>query len=186
MRTIGMLAAIATAAGLALAGCGSGGGAPDAGGAGDIPDNQAFVEYRPAGGEYAIKVPEGWARAESGGTVTFTDKLNTITVALGTAGAAPDVAAGQAELAALGPRSTGFTPGTVSVVERPGGRALLITYRADAPPDPVTGKVVNDDVERYEYWNAPSALLTVTLAGPHGADNVDPWRIVTESVRWLS
>jgi hypothetical protein len=185
MRFIGLLAAAGVVAVLGLAGCG-GKSAPDAGGAGDIPDNQAFIEYRPAGGQYAIKVPEGWARAESGGTVTFTDKLNTITVALGAAAAAPDVAAGQAELATLGTTVAGFTAGTVSAVQRPAGPVLLLTYRADAPPDPVTGKVVNDDVERYEYWRGPSALLTVALAGPHGADNVDPWRTVTDSVRWLS
>ncbi|GAA4244808.1 hypothetical protein [Dactylosporangium darangshiense] len=182
MRTIVTLAALATAAAVTLAGCG-GSGTPTAGGNGDIPDNQAFVEYRPAGGEYAIKVPEGWARAESGDTVTFTDKLNTITVTLATGGA-PDVPAGQAELAALGAKTAGFTAGTVSVLERPAGQALLVTYRADAPPDPVTGNVVNDDVERYEYWHAPSTLLTVTLAAPHGADTVDAWRTVTDSVRW--
>ncbi|MEV4137169.1 hypothetical protein AB0J72_33975 [Dactylosporangium sp. NPDC049742] len=167
MRINGPLAVLIAVATLGLAGCGSG-AAPDAGGAGDIPDNQAFVEYRPAGGEYALKVPEGWARAESGGTVTFTDKLNTITVSLGTRPAAPEAVAGQS-----------------STVQRTAGQALLTTYRADASPDPVTGKVVNDDVERYEYWHPPSSLLTVTLAGPHGADNVDPWRIVTDSVRWL-
>jgi hypothetical protein len=24
----------------------------------------------------------------------------------------------------------------------------------------------------------------LTLSGPRGADNVDPWRIVTDSLRW--
>ncbi|GAA4244528.1 hypothetical protein [Dactylosporangium darangshiense] len=185
MRTISLYTALTAAAVLTLAGCG-GAGAPDSGGAGDIPDDQAFVDYRPAGGQYSLKVPEGWARAESGGTVTFTDKLNTITVTLGAATAAPDNPAGQAELTALGAKTSGFTAGTVSVVQRTAGQVLLVTYRADAAPDPVTGKVVNDDVERYEYWHAPSALLIVSLAGPHGADNVDPWRTVTDSVRWLS
>lgn len=185
MRTISMFAALTAAAVLALAGCGAT-SAPDTGGAGDIPDNQAFVDYRPAGGQYSLKVPEGWARAESGDTVTFTDKLNTITVTLGTATNAPDAPAGQAELTALAGKTSGFTAGTATVVERPAGQVLLVTYRADAAPDPVTGKVVNDDVESYEYWHAPSGLLTVTLAGPHGADNVDPWRTVTDSVRWLS
>jgi hypothetical protein len=185
MRISGLLAAAGVVAVLGLAGCG-GNSAPDAGGAGDIPDHQAFVEYRPASAQYSIKVPEGWARAESGGTVTFTDKLHTITVALGTAAAAPDVAAGRAELSTLGTTAAGFTAGTVSALERPAGPVLLLTYRADAPADPVTGKVVNDDNERYEYWHGPSALLTVTLAGPHGADDVAPWRTVTDSVRWLS
>src|SRR4051794_21026165 len=46
--------------------------------AGDIPDNQAFVAYRPPGAGYSVKVPEGWARSASGRAVAFTDKLNTI------------------------------------------------------------------------------------------------------------
>jgi hypothetical protein len=184
MRTIGVLVAVSVAAGLALSGCGRS-SAPDQGGAGDIPDNQAFVEYRPPGDRYSVKVPEGWSRAESGGTTTFTDKLNTITVNLGTRATAPDAAAGLADLTTLRGTTTGFTPGKVSEVQRTAGPVLLVTYRADAAPDPVTGKVVNDDVERYSYWHAPGDLLTVTLAGPHGADNVDPWRTVTDSVRWL-
>jgi hypothetical protein len=27
-------------------------------------------------------------------------------------------------------------------------------------------------------------MLTLTLSGPTNADNVDPWKIVTDSVRW--
>lgn len=40
-------------------------------------------------------------------------------------------------------------------MQRTAGPVLLVIYRADAAPDPVTGKVVNDDVERYWYWHAP-------------------------------
>ena len=29
-------------------------------------------------GRFTVKVPEGWARSESGGTVVFTDKLNRV------------------------------------------------------------------------------------------------------------
>ncbi|MEV4509190.1 hypothetical protein AB0K00_09570 [Dactylosporangium sp. NPDC049525] len=185
MKTAGRFTAGAIVAALVLSGCGQGGGTPDAGGAGDIPDNQAFVEYRPANNRYAIKVPEGWARTESADAATFTDKLNTVTVVLGSRATAPDAAAGTADLDALRGTTAGFSPGKVSVVDRNAGKALLVTYRADAPADPVTGKVVNDDVERYQFWQS-SSLLTVTLAGPHGADNVDPWRTVTDSVRWLA
>jgi hypothetical protein len=27
--------------------------------------------------------------------------------------------------------------------------------------------------------------VTLTLSGPKDADNVDPWRLVTDSLRWL-
>ncbi|WP_432840765.1 hypothetical protein [Dactylosporangium sp. CA-092794] len=184
MHRVSRLVPVGVAAVLVLAGCGGPGPAADTGGAGDVPGGQAYVEYRPPGNRYTIQVPQGWARTESAGTATFTDKLNTITVALGSRPAAPDVVSGTSDLDALRGTTPGFTPGTVSTVERPAGEALLVTYRADAPADPVTGTVVNDDVERYQFWRDTN-LLTVTLAGPHGSDDVDAWRIVTESVRWL-
>jgi hypothetical protein len=62
---------------------------------------------------------------------------------------------------------------------------VVAFYRADAAADPVTGKVVNDDIERYQFWKN-GTLVTLTLSGPHGADNVDPWRIVTDSFRWTA
>ena len=68
-------------------------------------------------------------------------------------------------------------------VTRKSGKAVLIKYRADSTPDAVTGKVRRLDVERYELWrNGTQAVLT--LSGPQGADNVDPWRIVTDSFAW--
>src|SRR5437016_1761173 len=47
---------------------------------GDIPDNQAFVTFTPPAGGYSIKVPEGWARTDNAGGVSFTDKFNTVQV----------------------------------------------------------------------------------------------------------
>jgi hypothetical protein len=48
----------------------------------------------------------------------------------------------------------------------------------------VTGKVYTDVVERYEFFRNGTEAI-VTLSGPSGADNVDPWRTVTNSFRWL-
>jgi hypothetical protein len=45
--------------------------------------------------------------------------------------------------------------------------------------------VVRDDVERYEFWRGDHEVV-LTLSAPHGADNVDPWRTVTDSFRWTS
>jgi hypothetical protein len=69
-------------------------------------------------------------------------------------------------------------------VSRAGGTAVLIRYSADSQPDPVTGKVYKDAIERYEFYRNGTEAV-VTLAGPAGADNVDPWRTVTNSFRWL-
>ncbi|WP_412741938.1 hypothetical protein [Krasilnikovia sp. MM14-A1004] len=157
--------------------------APEVNEAGDIPDNQAFVPYSPASKLFTVKVPEGWSRVNAGTGVVFDGKLNTVRVELTSSASAPDVAAMRAQVAAIGAQSTGFRAGSVQQTSRPAGAVILAKYRADAPPDAVTGKVVNDDVERYAYWHA-GHLLTLTLSGPHGADNVDPWRIVSNSVRW--
>jgi len=158
--------------------------APEVNPAGDIPDNQVFVPYRPPGARFTFKVPEGWARVQRGGTVTFTDKLNTIRMETRPAPAAPTVAsARQAELPAIRSAGRRYEPGEVTRVRRPAGGVVLVTYKADAPADPVTGKVVHDAVERYEYWRGGTEAI-LTLAGPVGADNVDPWRIVTDSFRW--
>ncbi len=152
--------------------------------AGDIRDNQVFVAYTPPAGGFSVKVPEGWARTEAGGAVTFTDKLNRVLMESVPASSAPTVpSAEQTELPAIRAAAKNFQAGKVSAVTRKAGPAVLLTYRADSAPDPVTGKVVHDAVERYEFWKSGTEVI-LTLSGPQGADNVDPWRIVTDSFGW--
>jgi hypothetical protein len=180
-RRVGAFVAVVLA--LVVAGCGSSSSAPESSAAGDIPDNQAYVEFRPPTGLFTVKVPEGWARTENGTVISFTDKLNSIRLESGSVAAAPTESTGRGDLDKIKGSATGFTAGAVSTVTRPAGPALLVTYRADAAADPVTGKVVNDDLERYQFFH-DGHLVTLTLAGPHGSDNVDPWRTVTDSFRW--
>ena len=151
---------------------------------GDIPDTTAYVAFRPGSGQYEVKVPEGWARTVSPAAVLFTDKLNVISVWTAKA-AAPTMASARAvEVPAIRRPLHGFALTGVSVVSRPAGTAILIRYSADSRPDPVTGKVYKDTFERYEFYrNGTEAVLL--LGGPAGADNVDPWRTVTNSFRWL-
>jgi hypothetical protein len=47
----------------------------------------------------------------------------------------------------------------------------------------VTGKRRTDAVERYLFFHHGREAI-LTLSGPKGADNVDPWRIITDSLRW--
>lgn len=157
--------------------------------AGDIPDTQAFVDYTPAQGGYnTVQVPEGWARTDGdigtgGASTLFSDKYNSIRIDTAAAPAAPTVQSGQAELTAIGSAATGFTPGNVTIVQRQAGSAVLITYQADSASNAVTGKVVSQDVQRYEFWNN-GKTVTLILSAPVGSDNVDPWRTVTDSFRW--
>jgi hypothetical protein len=155
---------------------------PEVSPSGDIPDNQAYVAYSPPGGGYTVKVPEGWSQSTASGATTFTDKLNAIRVETVPAGAPPTVRdARQTELPKLARTVNGFKAGPVTTVTRKAGPAVKITYLAAAPADPVTGKAHTDAVERYVFFkNGKDVVLT--LSGPKGADNVDPWRIVTDSV----
>jgi hypothetical protein len=152
--------------------------------AGDIPDNQAYVAVTPPGGDFSVKVPEGWAQRTAGGAISFTDKLNTIRVESHSASAPLTASAARSsELAQLARSVTGFKPGKVSTVTRKAGTALRISYLASSPADPVTGKTVTDAVERYVFFHKGRDVV-LTLSGPKDADNVDPWRLVTDSVRW--
>jgi hypothetical protein len=158
--------------------------APETNPGGDIPDTQAYVTFTLSPGAFTIKVPEGWGRNRQGGATVFADKLNAVRLEAVPSPAAPTVeSATSTELPAIRTGVKGFHPGAVKGVSRAGGSAVLITYQADSPPDPVTGKTVRDAVERYEFWRAGTAAI-VTLSSPVGADNVDPWRIVTDSFRW--
>ncbi|MFD7875169.1 hypothetical protein ACFV5G_13860 [Streptomyces sp. NPDC059766] len=154
---------------------------------GDIPDNQVYVAYRPTGGSFTgftVKVPEGWARTVQGGTTTFTDKLNTITITSVPATAAPTTASVAAEVVPkVRTQTAKFAAPKVSEVTRHAGRAILLTYQGDSAKDPVTGKVVRDAFERYAYFRSGHEV-NLTLSGPVNADNVDPWRIVSDSVTW--
>jgi hypothetical protein len=191
------LAALAGAAlAITAAGCGSSSSstatrssspnpnAPEVNPAGDIPDNQVYVPYRPAGAAYSVKVPEGWSRTTKGAVTHFTDKLNSIDVQAHAAPRAPTVASvrGQ-ELKAVAASAKAYKPGTVSTVGRTSGPAVLARYQTAGRRNPVTGKTKPDAVERYAFFHNGQEVV-LTLSGPKGADNVDPWRIVTDSLRW--
>ena len=151
---------------------------------GDIPDTTVYVAYRPASGQYEVKVPEGWARTVSPAGVSFTDKLNSVTIQTVRAATQTVASARTAEVPRIQGSVHGFSLTGISTVSRPGGTAVLIRYSADSQPDPVTGKVFRDAVERYEFYRNGTGAVVI-LAGPAGADNVDPWRTVTNSFRWL-
>ena len=152
---------------------------------GDIPDNQAFVAFSPAGGGYAVKVPEGWSRASTGGATSFTDKLNKVEVAAVTSPTQPTVASvSSTDVSSLKATVAKFAMGKVSVVARGGGSAILLTFQGDSAPDQVTGKVARDAFERYTFYRA-GKRVDLTLSGPINADNVDPWRTVSDSLRLI-
>jgi hypothetical protein len=188
---VGSAVAVAVIA-IGAAACGSGGTshstspittiAGDVAAPGDIPDTQAFVDFSPSSGSYHVLVPEGWARTDLPTGASLNDRENSIRVEARPSPDAPTVASVTAtDVPAL--RAAGHAVRSVRLVTRPAGDAVLVRYEARGSNDPVTGRRVTLDVERYLLWMNGTAV-TLTLSGPKGADNVDPWLTVTNSFRW--
>lgn len=149
---------------------------------GDIPDNLAFVNYANSAGGYTFTHPEGWARTEDGTSVTFTDKLNGVDVRSAKATTAPTVAsAKRSDVPRLKKSETAFELVTVEKASLPAGKGVHIVFRRNSAPDEVTGRVVRDEVEEYAIVSA-GRVVRMDLFGPVGADNVDAYRTMSQSL----
>jgi hypothetical protein len=143
-----------------------------------------YVPFVAPGGGVSVKVPEGWARSTTSTGTELTDKLNRIEIAPGTSSSAPTVdSVIGGDVPKLRSSVPNFSLGKITTEKRAGSIVVLVRYQGDSPQDPVTGKVVRDAFERYVYYHS-GQRLDLTLSGPTNADNVDPWRIVSDSVRW--
>ncbi len=152
---------------------------------GDIPDNQAFVAAAGPSGSYRLEVPEGWAETRTSASISYTDKLNSITVDEAPAPAAPTVrSATSNDVPQLQKTTPNMALGDVTEFSLPGGKGVRIRYQADSGPDPVTQKVRRQALERYLFWKN-GTVAALTLAGPQDADNADPWARVSGSFQWL-
>ena len=150
---------------------------------GDIPDNIAFVPYTNAGGHYTFTHPEGWLEQTKGTSVTFTDKLNGVFVQPGTATTPPTAGSAKStDVPALQRSQAAFELRGVSAVSVPFGQGVRIVYRRNSAPDQVTGRQYRDEVERYELVSGGHEVI-VELFGPVGADNVDAYRTMVQSLR---
>jgi hypothetical protein len=158
--------------------------APETLAAGDIPDSQVYVPFSPAGGAFTVSIPQGWAQSTDGTATVFSDKYNSVRIESKPAPAGVDVASAKArEVPALKSSVPGFALGDVTTVRRSAGTAVLITYAATSVANPVTGKKAALAAERYEFA-ANGQAVVLTLSGATGADNVDPWKRITDSFRW--
>jgi hypothetical protein len=150
---------------------------------GDIPDNQMFLTYRNSAGHYAMSYPEGWAIKTHGSDVTIADKNNIVHVVVrsGTAPSAASVAAELTRLKSSNPTLTFSPPSTIQLASGP---AIKAVYTTRSAPNAVTGKSVLLIVDRYTLGRA-GKLATVDLGTPKGVDNVDAYRKMISSFRWL-
>ena len=145
-------------------------------GAGDIPDNQVFVDY--TGKSFGMKFPEGWAQSGSGDSVTFRDKNNIVRIVI-VPGGAPTPAEVKREVASL----KGAQPTTAPTTLKLGGLpAVKVTYKTIGAPNAVTGKRLTLTVDRYEIAKNGKRAI-VDLGSPVGVDNVDAYRLMIQSLR---
>lgn len=151
---------------------------------GDIPDNQAFLTFRNLAAGYSIKYPEGWARTGPAHDVSFQDKNNIVHIVVGS-GAAPSLHSVASELTRLKKTTPSLVvtaaPTKVTVKGTPEIKAV---YTTESQPNQVTGKRVLLAVDRYELAQG-GKRATVDLGTPKGVDNVDAYRMMIESFKWL-
>jgi hypothetical protein len=158
--------------------------APETNTPGDIPDNTAYVPYSNAGGGYTFSHPEGWAQTAQGTSVTFTDKYNGASASVEPATSPLSVAGAQAsEIPKLQASEPAFALSSVSAVTLPAGPGVLIVYRRNSPPDPVTSRSVRQEVHRFLVYGN-SQVVAMDLFGAVGADNVDPYARMSQSLHF--
>lgn len=150
---------------------------------GDIPDSQVFILYRSSLG-FSLKIPEGWARTDRTDGAAFVDKYDTVDVSVASAAVAPTAeSAANNEAVALTKSARAVKVSAVEDVRLPAGPAVLIVYTSNSAPNAVTNKQIRLENNRYLYYHA-GKLATLDLSAPAGADNVDQWKLMSDSFRW--
>ena len=158
--------------------------APEVNPPGDISDTQAFVKYTSPSGGYELDVPEGWARTENGTDVIFVNKFDGVKVAVATAAAAPTTASVRAnEAKRIQSQGHAVTITSVSEINFPVGKAVVVRYTSNSDPNSVTNKMVRLENESYIYFHNGKEA-TLALWAPQGADNVEQWNRMSKSFRW--
>lgn len=150
---------------------------------GDIPDTQNYLTLNAPKVRVSMLYPEGWTVQETGSSVSITEKNNQVRISVAN-GAAPTVASVTAQLAALRQTSPSLVPSTPHPVTLKSGSAVKVTYTTQSAPNPVTGKQVTLNVDRYVIPHAGRVAI-VDLGVPVGVDNIDAYRKMIESFRWL-
>jgi hypothetical protein len=149
---------------------------------GDIPDNQQFLTYKNPSSGYSVSYPEGWARSGRGSDITFQDKSNTVTIRVAS-GQQPTAASVTAELKQEASADPCLSPGQPQATTAGPNQVVKVTYTTEGQKSPVTGQRPKITVDRYVYSKG-GKVATVDLATPVGVDNVDAYRMISESFRW--
>ncbi len=150
---------------------------------GDIPDTQNFLTLNASHLRVSLLYPEGWTVQEAASGVSIKDKNNLVRIGL-SHGSTPTTASVQAQLTTLKRSTPALTAGPPQTVSLKSGPAVKATYTTQSAPNPVTGKQVTLTVDRYELAHGGRVAI-VDLGTPVGVDNVDAYKRMIESFKWL-
>jgi hypothetical protein len=151
---------------------------------GDIPDTTKYSPHSFPQGGFVISLPDGWSSSTTASSVHFSSAVNTVDVSWRTNSAKQSTAMVVArDVATLKHSITHFHLVSTMAVNLSGGPAVRVDYQTTSRPDPVTGRQYRLVVKRFIFVRSHQ-LLFVNLSSPVGADNVDPWRIISQSVRF--
>ena len=148
---------------------------------GDIPDSQAFVVY--SGPGLSMKIPEGWSRKDETNGAIFSDKYNRVEVTIADAKSPPTLDSAKAiEAKQLTSGGRAVVVTGIREASLAGGKAVRIEYAANSEPNAVTNKQIRLERVRYLLFKA-GKLVTLDMAAPLGADNVDQWALMANSLQ---
>jgi hypothetical protein len=150
---------------------------------GDIPDTQNFLTLKASSLRVSMLYPEGWTVREGGSDVSIADKNNLVHISVAN-GHPPTAASVDAQLAALGRSTPGLKAGAAGAFALKSGPAVKATYTTLSAPNPVTGKQITLTVDRYELAHG-GRVATIDLGTPVGVDNVDAYKRMIASFKWL-
>lgn len=150
---------------------------------GDIPDSQVFIRYDSKDG-YSLQVPEGWARTDLPYGASFIDKLDGVVLTQSARSMVPTADSVKKDyVPSLEKEARAVKIDSVKPVKLPGGNAVRITYSSNSAPNEVTNKQVRLENQRFLFFR-DGKLVALELYAPLGADNVDQWKLMSESFQW--
>jgi hypothetical protein len=185
-----MVALIVLALGALVAGCGSGGSgeSPQTEAQAEAPEAQAETPAAPKeAAEPAAEATATPSEAESLATGDIPD--NQVFLVYTDKGAGYSIRYPEGWARTGGGSDVTFREkaNVIHVAVHPGsarnpeGQKTTLTRRS--APDPVTGKRLPLNVDVYEFAKA-GKVAVLELSTPEGVDNVDAYRLISESFRW--
>jgi hypothetical protein len=177
------LASLLVAVGLLVAGCGSSSSTDTSGEVNSGGGAGAPTESVEAGGE------AGPSEAQAAATGDIPDNQVFLVFHDSRAGYSIRYPEGWARKGSANDVTFQEKANTVHVVVRNGAArgkpGVKSTFTGRSAPDPVTGKRLPLTIDRYEFSKG-GKVAVVDLVTPVGVDNVDAYRLISESFQWQS